>query len=109
LNVPLVKVARVGDIPEGEARRFDVDGREVAVVNCGEDGLRAIDDICSHALSHLSEGEVDCDFGTIECPKHGSTFDLETGRPRSLPATMPVSVYKVKVEGEDIMIEVNGD
>ena len=104
----LVTVARATDIPEGEARRFEVDGREIAVVNCGEEGFLAVDDICSHAHSHLSEGEVDCDFGTIECPKHGSTFDLETGRPRTLPATMGVRTYSVKVENDEIQIEVNG-
>ena len=49
------------------------------------------------------------DFGTIECAKHGSTFDLETGKPRTLPATMPVQVFPVKLEGDDILIEVNGD
>src|SRR5438094_3735711 len=104
----LVKVALAGDIPEGEARGFTVDGHEIAVVNLGEGGFRAVDDICSHAHSHLSEGEVDVDFGTIECAKHGSTFDLETGRPRTFPATMPVRVYTVKVENDEILIEVNG-
>ena|SRR5438552_172549 len=104
----LVKVALASDIPEGEARHFVVEGREIAVVNCGDDGFRALDDICSHAHSHLSEGEIDCDFDTIECPKHGSTFDLDTGRPRTLPATMPVQAYKVKVENDEILIEVNG-
>ena len=48
------------------------------------------------------------DFGTIECPKHGSTFDLDTGRPRTLPATMPVRAYTVKVENDEIRIEVDG-
>jgi 3-phenylpropionate/trans-cinnamate dioxygenase ferredoxin component len=104
----LVTVGRISDIPEGEARRYEVDGREIAVVNCGDEGFRAVDDICSHAHSHLSEGEVDCDFGTIECPKHGSTFDLDSGRPRTLPATMPVRSYNVKVENDEIQIEVNG-
>jgi 3-phenylpropionate/trans-cinnamate dioxygenase ferredoxin component len=105
----LVKVARADDIPEGEARRFVVDGLEVAVVNLGDDQFRAVDDICSHAHSHLSEGEVDVDFETIECAKHGSTFDLDTGKPRTLPATMPVRAYNVKLEDDDILIEVNGD
>ena len=105
----LVKVAAASDIPVGEARRFQVGGREVAVVNLGEDGFRAIDAICSHAHSFLDEGEVDVDFGTIECAKHGSTFDLETGKPRTLPATQPVQVFPVKQEGDDILIEVNGD
>jgi len=105
----LVKVAAAGDIPVGEARRFQVGGREVAVVNLGDEGFRAIDAICSHAHSFLDEGEGDVDFGTIECAKHGSTFDLETGKPRTLPATMPVQVFPVKQEGDDILIEVNGD
>ena len=104
----LREVAPVSDVPEGEARRFEVDGVEVAVVNLGPDGFRAIGDVCSHAHYHLSEGEVDTDDLTIECPKHGSTFDLETGRPRTLPATMPVRVYTVKVENDEIQIEVNG-
>src|SRR5438876_7858230 len=104
----LVTVARTSDIPEGEARGFQVDGREVAVVNLGGGEFRAVDDICSHAHSHLSEGEVDVDFETIECAKHGSTFDLDTGKPRTLPATMPVKTYNVKVENDEIQIEVNG-
>jgi 3-phenylpropionate/trans-cinnamate dioxygenase ferredoxin subunit len=103
----LIKVAGTGDIPEGEARRFEVDGRLVAVANLGEEGFRAVDAICSHAHYFLDEGEVDVDFETIECPKHGSTFDLNTGKPRTLPATTPVRAYNVKVEGDDILIEVN--
>jgi 3-phenylpropionate/trans-cinnamate dioxygenase ferredoxin component len=103
----LIKVAGTGDIPEGEARRFEVDGRLVAVANLGEEGFRAVDAICSHAHYFLDEGEVDVDFETIECPKHGSTFDLNTGKPRTLPSTTPVRAYNVKVEGDDILIEVN--
>ena len=103
----LHRVASTADIPEGEARRFRLDGREIAVANLGEEGFRALEAICSHAHAFLDEGEVDPDFETIECPKHGSTFDLNTGRPRTLPATMPVRAYPLKVEGDDILIEVN--
>jgi 3-phenylpropionate/trans-cinnamate dioxygenase ferredoxin subunit len=103
----LIKVAVAGDIPAGEARRFEVDGRLVAVANLGDEGFRAVDAICSHAQYFLDEGEVDVDFETIECPKHGSTFDLNTGKPRTLPATMPVRAYPVKMEGDDILIEVD--
>ena len=73
------------DVPEGEARRFEAAGREIALVNLGGGEYRAIGDICSHQLAYLHEGEVDADLETIECPKHGSTFDLATGLPRSLP------------------------
>ena len=103
----LVRVCSTSDVPEGEARRFDVGGRLVAVANCGGEGFRALDAICSHAHYFLDEGEIDCDLGTIECPKHGSTFDLETGRPTTLPATVAVAAYPVKVEADEISIEVN--
>jgi 3-phenylpropionate/trans-cinnamate dioxygenase ferredoxin subunit len=103
----LVKIATTDQVPEGEARRFRYDGAEVAVANLGGGEFRALDAICSHAHSYLDEGEVDPDMGTLECAKHGSTFDLETGRPRTLPATQPVRAYPVKVDGDDILIEVD--
>ena len=103
----LVRVCAVADVPAGEARRFDAGEREVAIVNLGSEGFRAVDAVCSHAHEYLTEGEIDVDLGTIECPRHGSTFDLETGRPRSLPATVPVAVYPVVVENDDVLIEVN--
>lgn len=102
----LVRICGVGDVPVGEARRFELDARPYAVVNLGDEGFRVVDAICSHAQYYLDEGEVDADFGTIECPKHGSTFDLNTGKPRTLPATQPVDVFAVKVENDDILIEV---
>ena len=70
-------------------RRVVVDGVAVAVVRIDDD-VYAIGDVCSHANVSLSEGEVWCDEREIECPKHGSTFSLETGEPVTLPATQPV-------------------
>jgi 3-phenylpropionate/trans-cinnamate dioxygenase ferredoxin component len=104
--MPLVSVGRTGDVPEGEVRRFEVDGHEIALVNLGDGEFRAVGDICSHAHAHLHEGEVDPDFETIECPRHGSTFDLDTGSPRSLPATSPVPVYEVVVEDDEVKVEI---
>jgi len=104
----LVRVAAAADVPVGEATRVAVGDREIAVVNLGEAGFRAVDAVCSHAHYYLDEGEVDVDDATIECWKHGSTFDLETGKPRTLPATQPVQVFPVKIEGDDVMIEVDG-
>jgi 3-phenylpropionate/trans-cinnamate dioxygenase ferredoxin subunit len=101
-----VRLCARADVPEGAAKRFAVDGREVALVNLGGDGFRAVDAVCSHEHAWLDEGDVDVDLGTIECPKHGSTFDLQTGRARTLPAINPVTVYPVTVDGDDILIEV---
>lgn len=100
-----VRVCSASDVAEGQARRFDVDGRLIAVVNLGAEGFRAIDAICSHAKYFLDEGEVEVEDETIECPKHGSTFDLNTGAARTLPATQPVEVFPVITDGDDIWIE----
>ncbi len=52
----------------------------------------------------LSEGEVD--GFTIECWLHGSCFDLRTGQPTAMPATVPVPVYPVKIEGDDVLVSI---
>ena len=100
------KIATTGEIPEGEARRFRYDSTEVAVANLGGGEFRALDAICSHALSYLDEGEVDPDMETIECAKHGSTFDVATGKALTLPAIAPVASFAVTVDGDEIWIEV---
>ena len=105
-----VRVCSASEVPVGEAVRVKVGDREIAVVNLGDAGLRAVDAVCSHAHSYLDEGEVEVDDETIECPKHGSTFDLNTGKPRSLPATLSVDTFVVTMENDDILIEVkNGE
>lgn len=92
-----VDVCAVEDIPQPGALRVEIDGEAVAVVR-DDNGIYAIADRCSHADVPLSEGEVaDC---TIECWLHGSVFDLRTGAALTLPATEPVAVYAVTVEGE---------
>lgn len=102
----LVRVCATGDVPELGARRFEVEGATVAVLHLGDDGYRALDAVCSHEHAWLDEGDVDADERTIECPKHGSAFDVDTGAPRSLPAIKPVRVYPVTVNDDDILIEV---
>jgi len=100
-----VRVCSRDDLAPGSARRFDVGGTPVAVVRVGDD-FYAISDTCSHADFSLSEGDVWPDEREIECPKHGSTFSLETGEPQSLPATTPVPVYDVVIEGDDVKVVV---
>ena len=100
-----VRVCAVGDVEPGSARRFDVSGHRLAVVRIGED-FYVIGDTCSHANFSLSEGDVYPEELEIECWKHGSTFSLVDGTPQSLPATKPVPVYHVKVDGDDVLVEI---
>ena len=93
----LLQVCKLIDVPMPGALAVVVEGIPVAVVRDSEGGVHALRDVCSHADVALSEGEVDgC---TLECWLHGSRFDLRTGEPTGLPATVPVPVYPVKVEG----------
>ena len=97
------------DVPVGSALRVELEGPEgpveVAVVRDAEGDLHAISDICSHGQVSLSDGEVEgC---TIECWLHGSTFDLRTGKPLALPATRPVPVYPLTVDGERVLVDVD--
>ena len=98
-----VRLCALEELADGEARRFDLGERVLAVVRLGDD-VHAIGDRCSHADVSLSGGDVDPDDCTLECPKHGSAFDLRTGEPRSLPAVRPVPVYEVVVDDGDVVV-----
>jgi 3-phenylpropionate/trans-cinnamate dioxygenase ferredoxin subunit len=99
-----VKACAFDDVTDGGALRVVIDGVPVAIVR--SDGeVYAIQDVCSHANVALSEGEIEDQ--TIECWLHGSRFDLVSGRPTGLPATVPVPVYPVKIDGDDILVAVS--
>lgn len=99
------RLCALDDLTDGEGCRFDVEGRSLAVIRLG-DSVYVIGDTCSHAEISLSEGEVDPAACTIECPKHGSEFDLRTGEPRSLPAVRPVPRYEASVVDGDVVVEL---
>ncbi|GAA3010411.1 bifunctional 3-phenylpropionate/cinnamic acid dioxygenase ferredoxin subunit [Kitasatospora sp. NPDC058063] len=99
-----LRACALSDLQEDVPKRVDLNGVPVSVVRTDE-GVFAVNDTCSHANVSLSEGEVeDC---MIECWLHGSSFDLRTGKPSGLPATKPVAVYPVKIEGDDVLVSVN--
>jgi 3-phenylpropionate/trans-cinnamate dioxygenase ferredoxin subunit len=98
-----VVLCKRDEIAPGEARRFDVGTTAVALVRVGDD-FYVLSDRCSHEDYSLSEGEVWVDECELECPRHGSTFDLRTGEPCSLPATTPVPIYEVEVEGGEVAV-----
>jgi 3-phenylpropionate/trans-cinnamate dioxygenase ferredoxin subunit len=86
-------------------RRVEWEDLEIGVFNC--DGkILAMEDRCSHDNGDLVEGEFDPNACTVECPRHGSVFDLHTGRPLTLPAYVPVETFPVVVEDGMIKLEV---
>ncbi|SHM48782.1 non-heme iron oxygenase ferredoxin subunit [Cryptosporangium aurantiacum] len=98
-----VRVCAVADLEDDTPLAVDVEGEPVAVVR-SEGEYFAIRDVCSHADVPLSEGDVeDC---AIECWLHGSRFDLRSGKPTGLPATKPVPVYPVRVDGDDVLVSL---
>lgn len=98
-----IEIAPLVDLPEGRGVRVDVGGERVAMFRLGE-SVHAIGDRCSHAEASLAEGEV---FdGEVECPRHGSPFDLKTGTPTALPATEPVPVYPTDVRDGIVYLTV---
>ena len=103
------RVCSLADVKEPGALRVELDGREAVAVVRFEGEVFALDDVCSHAEVPLSEGDVEEFQGapTIECWLHGSCFDLTSGRPTNLPATEPVPVYPVRVEGDDVYVDVS--
>jgi 3-phenylpropionate/trans-cinnamate dioxygenase ferredoxin subunit len=102
-----ISVCPADELGEGEMRLIEADGRKIGVFRCGGGELYAIEDRCSHDDGPLAEGEFDRDACTVECPRHGSLFDLTTGRPKTLPAYVPVEVFEVREEDGEVKLEVD--
>jgi 3-phenylpropionate/trans-cinnamate dioxygenase ferredoxin subunit len=101
-----VDICAVDDLPPGAKRVVTWEDLEIGVVNCGGEVL-AIEDRCSHDNGDLMEGDVDPETCSVECPRHGSVFDLRTGKPLNLPAYVPIDTFPVSVEGGVIRVEVD--
>ena len=99
-----VRVCSLDDLPAVGALQVEIAGEPVAVVRDSAGDIHAIEDTCSHANVSLSEGDVE--DGEIECWLHGSRFDLRSGKPTGLPATAPIAVYPVKIDGDDVFVAV---
>jgi len=103
---PIIDVCPLSELPPGAARIVTWEDYEIGVFNCqGE--LLAIEDRCSHDDGTLADGELDEAACTIECPRHGSVFNLRTGVPSTLPAYQPVETFPVRIEDDIIKLEVD--
>jgi len=100
-----IPVCPLAELPPGAKHLVEHEGAKIGVFNC--DGtLYAIEDRCSHDDGPLAEGEFDERACTVECPRHGSLFDLTSGRPKTLPAYAPVRTFATAVVDDTIVLEV---
>jgi 3-phenylpropionate/trans-cinnamate dioxygenase ferredoxin subunit len=102
----LIDICPIEELPPGAVRLVTWEDLEIGVFNCAGAFL-AIEDRCSHDDGQLVEGELDEETCTVECPRHGSKFDLHTGKPVNLPAYVPVDTFTVLVSEGVIKIEVD--
>lgn len=98
-----IRICEAAAIPPGHAARVEVGDLPIAVFNVGGE-FHVLDDTCSHAMASLSEGELHPSSCSVECPLHGSQFDLRTGDPVSLPAVEPVRVHQVELRQGEIWV-----
>jgi 3-phenylpropionate/trans-cinnamate dioxygenase ferredoxin subunit len=102
----IVDICPLSQLPPGSHRVIEHEDLEIAVFNV--DGtLYAIEDRCSHDDGVLADGEIDPEACTLECPRHGSLFDLKTGKPLTLPAYVPVETFPVRVTDDTIQLEID--
>jgi 3-phenylpropionate/trans-cinnamate dioxygenase ferredoxin component len=101
----IIDICTRSELPPGERKLVEWEDLEIGVFNCGGEYF-AIEDRCSHDDGPLAQGELDAEECTVECPRHGSLFDLRTGKPKTLPAYAPVDTFPVHVDDDTIRLEV---
>ena len=100
-----VQLPDIDDIPEGKAKRVEIEGLRIAVTRINGE-IYAVGDMCTHANYALSDGPVDTEELTIECWKHGAQFCLKTGEAISLPATRPITTYQLETIQTSVFIHL---
>lgn len=99
-----VTVARLDALEENRLHSVEVEGRQVVLVRQAE-AVYALEDRCSHEEFPLSEGEVT--GNQVTCALHGARFELATGRPKALPAVLPVKTYECRVDGDEVQVKLD--
>ena len=98
-----VKVATKSEIADQAAKLLQIGDKRIALFNLGG-RFYALDDTCPHAEGPLNEGSIEGE--EVECPWHGSRFNIKTGEVTVSPAVENVARYNVRVTGDDIEVEV---
>jgi 3-phenylpropionate/trans-cinnamate dioxygenase ferredoxin component len=101
-------VTTLDEIPDGGMVQVVVRGEPVGLYRAGRD-VFAVHDICTHEQAYLTDGEFEAEELEVECPLHGSRFNVVTGEVRILPATKPITTYKVMVEDDRVLVGPEND
>ncbi len=99
-----ITAANISEIPVGQLKSVQIQGKLLLICHTAE-GFYAIDDTCTHDDGPLGDGWLD--GNAIECPRHGARFDVATGKVLCLPAAVPINAYRVKVEGDEVKVNVH--
>jgi 3-phenylpropionate/trans-cinnamate dioxygenase ferredoxin subunit len=99
-----VVAAQVSEVPVGTVKSVQVGGKLLLICHTAS-GFYAVDDTCTHDDGPLGEGWLEGD--AIECPRHGAKFDVKTGKVLCLPAAVPINSYPVRVEGDEVHVNVS--
>ncbi len=95
---------RISDVPPGTMKCLETDAQTIAVFNVAGE-FYATQNECTHAEGPLCEGALE--GAIIECPWHGSKFDVRTGAVVARPAKEPIKTYRVVMEGDIGRVEAN--
>jgi 3-phenylpropionate/trans-cinnamate dioxygenase ferredoxin subunit len=99
-----VKAGKVSEVPPGRVKVVEIGDEDVALCNVSGEIL-AVANVCTHDQGPLGEGYLLGD--EIECPRHGARFNVRTGAVKTLPAIIPIPTFEVRIEGDDILVDVD--
>jgi 3-phenylpropionate/trans-cinnamate dioxygenase ferredoxin subunit len=100
-----VKVGTKADFKEGALSGIQVNGLPVCIARAASDTFYAFEDKCTHGQAMLSRGDLE-EGEEVVCPLHGARFSIKTGEALTPPAVKPVKTFAMKLEGEDVFVEV---
>jgi len=100
--MPYTKVAKTSELPPGESKQVELNGKKIAIFNV-DGALFAMEDNCNHKGGPLSEGILDGKL--VTCPWHGARFDVTSGAPAGGPANGPLPTFPIRVQGDEIEVD----
>jgi glycine betaine catabolism B len=100
-----VKVTEGKEIQPSTMKAVEVNGEKICLANI-EGKYYAIGNVCTHLGGPLAQGKLE--GYEVQCPWHGSRFDIRTGNVVRPPALRSEPAYEIKVEDDNILVKKQG-